>query len=142
MLARRELSEAQLRQRLLRRGHAEDEIDVAIDRLKRERALDDARVAEAIARTEASLRHRGRLRVRRQIERAGIAPDTARQTSDEVFADIDEAAQIEAALNRRLRDSRQLADDRQFRRLFRFLVSQGFEPDQVFRLLSARRRAR
>ena len=73
MLARRELSEAQIRQRLQRRGHALDEIDSAIERLKSERAIDDARVAGAIARTETSLKRRGRLRVAQELARAGIA---------------------------------------------------------------------
>jgi regulatory protein len=51
MLARRELSEAQVRERLARRGYAVNDIDAAIHRLKDQRAIDDARVAEAIART-------------------------------------------------------------------------------------------
>ena len=42
MLARRELSEAQVRQRLLRKKHSPEAIDAAITRLKSERAIDDA----------------------------------------------------------------------------------------------------
>src|SRR5262245_52234326 len=68
MLARRELSEAQVRQRLRRRAHEEDAIQEAVDRLKRERALDDERVAEALARTETSVKRRGKLRVKQAIE--------------------------------------------------------------------------
>ena len=71
LLARRELSEAQVRQRLARRGHDPDAIEEAVARLKEERAIDDARVAEAIARTETSVKRRGIVRVRRQIENAG-----------------------------------------------------------------------
>ena len=104
MLARRELSEAQVRQRLSRRGHEPESIDAAVERLKHERAIDDVRVAEAIARTETTIKRRGRLRVRRQIEHAGIAPPTARRAVDEVFGDIDDQALIEAALAKRLRD--------------------------------------
>ena len=78
MLGRRELSEAQVRQRLARKGHEPDAVDAAVDRLRAERAIDDARVAEAIAHTETTVRRRGKLRVRRQIEQAGIAPATAR----------------------------------------------------------------
>src|ERR1700704_5349689 len=85
MLGRRELSEAQVRQRLARRGHSSDEIDAAVERLRQERAIDDARVAEAIAHTETTVRRRGKLRVRRQIEQAGIAPATARGAIDSLF---------------------------------------------------------
>jgi len=69
MLARRELSEQQVRQRLARKACDQQEIDDAIERLRSERALDDARVAEAIARTEVGLRKRGKIRVQMQIER-------------------------------------------------------------------------
>ena len=140
MLARRELSEAQVRQRLHRRGHPDDEIDTAIARLIADRAIDDARVAEAIARTETSVKRRGRLRVARQIESAGIAKSTARRAVDEVFADLDPRTHLEAALSKRLRGSARIEDDKQFQRLYRYLVGQGFEHDQVLRALDARRK--
>src|SRR5436190_24387744 len=54
LLARRELSEAQVRQRLARRGHEPGAIDEAVAKLREERALDDVRVAEAIAREQTS----------------------------------------------------------------------------------------
>jgi regulatory protein len=138
MLARRELSEAQVRQRLARRGHDEDAIDRAVARLKAERAIDDARVAAAIARTETSIKRRGRLRVRRQIENAGIAGPVARRAVDDAFEEIDPGALLEAALGRRLRGGRAIADDREFQRLYRFLIGQGFGPDEVLRLLRSR----
>lgn len=141
MLARRELSAAQVRQRLLRHGHAEDEIDAALARLIRERAIDDARVAEAIARTETHVKRRGRLRVARQIESAGIARSTARRAVDDVFADLDPRALLDAALSRRLRGGARIEDDKQFQRLYRYLVTQGFEHDEVMRVLTARRKA-
>jgi len=135
MLGRRELSEAQVRQRLARKGHPPDEIDAAVDRLRQERAIDDARVAEAIAHTETTVRRRGKLRVRRQIEQAGIAPATARHAIDEVFGGIDDEALLEEALARRLKGRDRLTDEAEFRRLFRYLVGQGFEPDRVMAIL-------
>lgn len=138
MLARRELSEAQVRQRLARRGHDEDAINGAVARLIEERAIDDERVAAAIARTETSVRRRGRLRVRRQIEHAGIAAPTARRAVDEVFGDIDNDAHLQASLAKRLRGREIIADDKAFQRLYRYLVGQGFESDQVVRALKAR----
>lgn len=135
MLGRRELSEAQIRQRLARRGHEPDAVDAAVERLRAERAIDDARVAEAIAHTETAVHGRGKLRVRRQIERAGIAPATARHALDEAFDAIDDAALLDAALARRLRGRDRVTDEAEFRRLFRYLVGQGFEPDRVMAIL-------
>ena len=139
MLGRRELSEAQVRQRLARKGHEPDAVDAAVERLLAERAIDDARVAEAIAHTETTVRRHGKLRVRQQIEQAGIAPQIARGAIDSVFDAIDDAALLQAALARRLRGRDRIADEAEFRRLFRYLVGQGFEPDRV---LSALRKHR
>jgi regulatory protein len=139
MLARRELSEAQVRRRLARKGYEAGAIDVAVARLREERAIDDARVAETIARTQTALRRRGKLRVRRQIENAGIAAPTARRAIDEVFATLDADALLQASLAKRLRGRETIADEREFRRLYRYLVGQGFDADQVMKALTARR---
>jgi len=139
MLARRELSEAQVRQRLGRREHDPDVIDEAIARLREERAIDDRRVAEAIARTETSLRKRGKLRVKRKIQSAGISSSVAKQAIDETFAEVDADALLEAALARRLRHGKAIADDREFNRLYRYLIGQGFESDKVVTALRRRK---
>jgi len=139
LLARRELSEAQVRQRLARRGYDDSEIETAVERLKADRAIDDGRVASAIARTEVSIKRRGKRRVVQQIQQAGISRSAARQAVDETFEEIDEGALLAAALDRRLKGSRMIRDDREFQRLFRYLVGQGFDADDVFRALSARR---
>jgi regulatory protein len=144
MLARRDLSEARLRERLARRGHQPDLIDDAVSRLREERAIDDARVAEAIARAEMSVRGRGKLRVRLQMERAGIDSDTARRVADDAFTGLDAGgghdSLIEASLARRLPDGRVIENDREFQRLYRYLIGQGFEADPILHLLNRRRR--
>jgi regulatory protein len=140
MLARRELSELQVRQRLARKGHDRPSIDDAVARLREERAIDDARAAEAIARTETAVRRRGRVRVRMQIERAGISKAIAVHAVNEIFDGVDDEALLQASLAKRLRGRDAIADDREFQRLYRYLVGQGFESDRVLRALEARRR--
>ena|SRR5437660_12441643 len=142
MLARRELSEAQVRQRLARRGHDEAAADAAVARLREERAIDDARVAEGIARSESASRRRGRLRAERRIESVGIAAAVARRAVDDVYGSIDGDALLEASLDRRLRGRDTVADDRELQRLYRYLTGQGFEPDKVMALLRKRVRRR
>ena len=93
MLGRRELSEAQVRERLARRGYEPDGVDSAVSRLRDERAI------------------------------------------DEIFGAIDDHALLEEALARRLKGRERLADEAEFRRLFRYLVGQGFEPDRVMAIL-------
>jgi regulatory protein len=124
-LGRRELTERQLRTRLLRRGCDSEAIDIAIARLKRERVLDDRRAALAFARTEARIKHRGPLRIQRALETMGIDRQAARHAIDEGFQDrpVDEA--LEAALQRKLRGP--IIDDRHAQRLVAHLVRQGFD---------------
>ena len=135
MLARRELSEAQVRQRLSRRGESPASIDDAIARLKADRSLDDERVAGAIARTETSVRGRGKRRVLQRIEAAGIAKSIAARAVDNLFQDVDADALLSASLSKRLRGRERIADDREFQRLFRYLSAQGFDSDKVLALL-------
>ena len=85
------------------------------------------------------MRGRGRLRVKRQIEAAGISGAVAQEAVEDVFADIDSEALLSAALERRLRGRPTIADDREFQRLFRYLVAQGFEHDRVLAALRSRR---
>ena len=140
LLARRELAEAQLRTRLAKRKFTDDEIDAAMTRLRRERALDDRRTALACARTQVRIKHRGRARVVRHIEALGINRDIAREAVAEVFAELDENALLEQALDRRLRHGLSLSDPAVFRRVHRYLLGQGFDPGRVTELL--RRRAK
>lgn len=143
-LARRELSERQVRERLTRREFDEESIDAAVSRLKTERALDDRRVALACARSAVRLKGRGRERVRRSIESLGIARDLARAAVDEVFGEVDESALIDRALDKRWRRVSAAASDhdavrRELQRIYQALVRQGFPPDRVMQAIKGRR---
>ena len=138
-LARRELSEAQIRQRLSRRGFTPDDIDPAIARLLQDGSLDDARVAAAIARSQLSLKKRGARRVLREITAAGIASALADRAVAEVYADVDGEALLAAAIDRRL-GTRRLDDDREMARLFRYLIGQGFDSERAMAALRKRRK--
>jgi regulatory protein len=130
-LARRELSEAQVRARLARRQLDPEDIDAALLRLREERALDDRRTALACARTEAHVKRHGRLRALRQIEAMGIERGVARAAIAEVFAELDEDLLIEQALARRLRRGTLLDEAPALRRAHRYLLAQGFDPARV-----------
>jgi regulatory protein len=137
LLASRELTEAQLRERLARRGFDDASIDESVARLLANGSLSDERAARAMARTEAIGRGRGRLRVVRKLESAGIASAVARRAVDDVFQDIDPEAALRKALDRRLRGKTTIADDRERQRLYRYLIGQGFESDRVAAALRA-----
>ncbi len=141
MLARRELSEAQIRERLRRKDYEGDAVDAAIERLRQAGAANDQRVALAAARTEAHVRSRGRAFVLRRLQSFGIASDIAETAVNDVFGAIDEPALLERALSRRLRGpGGRVRDPAHFRRLYQQLLRQGFPSSTVVAALKARSR--
>jgi len=142
MLARRELSTADVRARLLDRGFAPSEIDEAVERLTESGALDDRRVARAYARTAATVKGRGRLRVMRELQQMGIEGATAAEALGEVFGELDERSMIGRALQKKLRGAVRPASPLEYARLYQFLMRQGFSPAGVTAALGHYRSAR
>jgi regulatory protein len=143
LLARRELSEAQVRDRLTRRGFDASGINAAVARLAADRAIDDRRVATAVARLEALVRVRGRQRVLQKVRALGIADDVAREAVAAAFEDVDEDALIERAVARRLRGRPAAGLDRtSTRKLVAALVRQGFAAPAVLAWLGRQTRRR
>ena len=138
MLARRELCEAQVRDRLeRRRAYEPDEVDAAVARLKREKALDDRRTALACARTEVRVKRHGRHRVLQQIESLGVSRALARAAVKEAFEEVDERKMLDDAIKRRAR-RRTGFDAAEARRMHRYLLVQGFDPAEIASALRTR----
>jgi regulatory protein len=136
LLSARELSEAQLRARLVRRKLDAADIDTAIERLKADGTLNDRRVALALARMESTIKHRGRARVIQKVRQAGIDGDTAEDAVRDVFEDVDENALLDRALERRLRGKAPRDLDEKGRgRLVRGLAAQGFSLERILQKL-------
>jgi regulatory protein len=135
-LARRELSEYQVRQRLARRAVDSASIDDAIARLTREGALDDRRVASAFVRTSVRLKQRGPARLRHDLAALGIARPLADEALADVFADTNERTMLQQALRKRWpRD--QAPSPADAARLYRSLRRQGFAHDTIRSALRA-----
>lgn len=131
MLARRELSVEGVRARLLDREHPREAVEAAIAQLVENGALDDRRVARTYARTAATVKGRGRLRVQRELVAMGIAREVAAEATGEVFAELDERSLIAKAIQKKLRGRTRLATVQDRARLYHYLVRQGFTPAAV-----------
>jgi regulatory protein len=142
LLAGRELSVAGVRARLEDRGYGKDDISGAIERLLASGALDDARVARAFARTAATVKRRGRLRVMRELLQLGIRSDVAAEALGEVYGELDERALLHQALGRKLRGRARLKDQQEYARIYQFLMRQGFSPAAVAAALRTLRSGR
>ena len=71
-------SEAELRRKLRGKQFAKDDIEATIVRLRNEKWLDDDRYAAAFVRTRANKRV-GQMRIRRELQYAGVSSDSANQ---------------------------------------------------------------
>ena len=136
MLARRELSTSQVRGRLRRKNYSTEAIEVAVHRLRQTGALNDERTAIASARQSAIIKLHGRRRALQKIESLGINGQQAHAAVNEVFDEVDEQDLLERALARRLHG--RITDRAQFRRLYQYLIRQGFDGSMAVAALKAR----
>lgn len=135
LLAGRELTSAELRTRLRRRGFDPEVADAALRSLAEEGLVDDARAARARARHEIVIKRHGRSRVLRQVQALGVDRETAREAVRATFADVDEDDLLAQALARRLRGGPVPTDAKARRRLQGWLLRQGFDAGKVAALL-------
>ena len=100
LLARRDLSEGEVRMKLLARDFGEREVEEAIFRLRERRYLDDRSLAEALARTQARTKHQGPLRVRAHLRRRRIPEALALEAIRGEFPEGAEGERAVSALKR------------------------------------------
>ncbi|RDS80285.1 regulatory protein RecX [Dyella psychrodurans] len=122
MLARREHSRRELRQKLDRGGYARDEATDALDRLGEQHYQDDDRFAEALIRNRSAQGY-GPMRLRAELKSHGLADAHTRRLLD--AADIDWAALAAGQLRRRY-GSAGAADPAERARRAQFLLRRGF----------------
>jgi regulatory protein len=140
-LAARELSEGQVRERLGRRGFAQEAVDPAVQRLLSERTLDNRRAATAVARTEARVRRHGRRRIMAKLVAMRFDRDLAKEVVQELFGEIDETELLGQTLDKRLRgNTARLREPHERRKLVAYLVRQGFPASAASRLIRKRSR--
>jgi len=140
MLARRELSARQVRERLIDREHDSADIDAAIEHLREYRSIDDARVAQAYVRTALKVKGRGRLRIQRELQEMGIEKEIAAEALAASFGEVDERSLVRAALQKKLRTRTRIDTPAEYARVYQFLMRQGFSPAVVTAALRQYRR--
>lgn len=128
LLGRRDYTSTELTTRLLRRGYAEDDVRGVVASLVADGTLDDARAAAAHVRTAATIKGRGRLRIRRELEARGVSRAVAHDALAQVSDDDDRRA-IERIVARR-RGTGPLAPAER-RKLFQQLLRRGFAASAI-----------
>jgi regulatory protein len=136
-LARRDHSVAELRRALGARGHDADEIEATLERLRRERYLDDAAFAERYARSRLAHHGQGRALIRHALRQRGVALAESEAGMAKALAEVDERQVLEALARRYWRQHGRVEPERRLPRLWTFLVRRGFAARLVHERLRA-----
>jgi regulatory protein len=140
-------SEAELRRKLRAKKFERDEIDAAIARLHKEKWLDDERFAGAFVRARANKRV-GKLRIRRELQAAGVTADAAEKAISENVDPARERESLEALCARRARvlvrrhGTEYLQSDEAHAKLTAYLIGQGYDSALVREVVKNAARAR
>ena len=127
LLSRRPYTEAELRERLARRGLDEDVIDHTIARLGSLDLVDDGAFAQQWVEERAGRKGIGSRRLRAELEAKGVAPE---QIEEALKLEADsELARATGLAAKRLSKLAGLPLIQQSSRLFTWLVGRGFEND-------------
>ncbi len=130
-LARRDHSVAELRRALLERGHTSAEVEEALDRLRRERYLDDSSYAERFARSRLAHQHVGRLRIRQALRERGVPRAVAEAGIRSGVAEAEEREVLESLARRYWRQHAGVPPERRLGRVWTYLLRRGFAPALV-----------
>lgn len=126
LLARREHSRRELRDKMLARIEAVTGIDGVLDRLEQEGLLSDRRFAEAFVRSRIG-RGQGPVRIRQELRQRGVDEITAAQALEEQGCDW--FALAEQVAHRKF-GAESALDQRELARRLRFLQYRGFTAEQ------------
>ncbi len=107
-------------------------MDDVVRALSDDRTIDDRRAAAGHLRTAAAIKHRGRLRIARELEARGIDRSVVAEVVGQIQPD-DEARMIAQWLHRKAPPGKLPPADR--RRLFQQLLRRGFAADAIARAL-------
>ncbi len=129
-------SETELRRKLRAKKFEKDDIDDTIARLHREKWLDDERFAAAFVRTRANKRV-GRLRIRRELQAAGVNEDDASRAIAENVDQEREGEALRELCARRLRvlGRRERTSEELHAKLASWLIAQGYDSALVWQVV-------
>lgn len=126
LLAVRERTRSELMSRLLEDGYDTEVAEATVGRLVDAGLVDDARFAEAMARSLVTIRRLGRARAFRELTRRGLSDELAEQALDTVAPRADERERTLDAARRLLKASDTVP------RLASRLVRRGFTASDAF----------
>ena len=130
LLSRREHSARELKRKLAQRGVDSDDADAAIEKLASRDLQSDTRYAEQLVRTRVSHGY-GPMRIEAELRQAGLSGEQISEAIDAAGCDWFE----QAARAREKKFGAIPSSMAERNRQYRFLMSRGFEGDQIRKIL-------
>ncbi len=140
LLSRRGYSEGEIREKLGMRNFPPEEIDSAVQRLKELGYIDDASLAEQIARYRFEVMGHGRWKISEYLRRRKISGDIIEDVlSRLVTRDRAIARGVELLRKRAERGTFDISSEKG--KIFRYLAGRGYPPDLAREIISEYERA-
>ncbi|HEX9867156.1 MAG TPA: regulatory protein RecX [Candidatus Tectomicrobia bacterium] len=137
LLAYRNQTSSELRDRLQRRGYTPPVIDEVLRQLVSDGYVDDRKLALDWARYRLQTKPLGRRRLAWELRRRGIPPESVEEVLREVYAEFDEVTLAEQAARKRLGSKELPRSPRERQRYIRHLIRLGFDTEIVATALAA-----
>lgn len=135
LLSARPYSERKLREKLLGREYNSTDVGEALDRLKRERLLNDRKFAEEFVRTRMQSRPRGASRMISDLLARGISLTLAKEVVAETMPQTDELPLAREFVRRKQTQYAGLDGATRWRRMAGLLARRGFGWDTIRKVL-------
>ncbi len=134
LLSYKPRSLAEIRARLMEKDWAEEAVvDQVIARLEELGYLNDEELAANFAGSRLAAKPLGRSRLRRDLQRKKLPPETIENALDEAYEQRSEEELIDLAIGKRARSKGAPATREDAKRLFDYLIRRGFNYDLVIR---------
>jgi regulatory protein len=139
-IARRPRTRREVEEHLRRAGYPVAEIDTAVERLVRDRYLDDLELGLHYVATRAVRKGHGRARLVRELEGRGVEPETAREAWRRAVesGEVDPEAILRREVEKRVPRSAGRLDRRSYTRVYNALLRLGHEPGTIREALASR----
>ncbi len=135
LIAVKDRTEKEMRDRLAQKGFGPDEIDETVEFLKNYKYIDDAEYARRYAADGVNLKGWGPGRIRTELLRRGISRETVDQTLEQMEADPRE--QIDLIMERRFSNS-DLSNRNERNRIFGYFARRGYNSHDIWGAINSR----
>ena len=134
MLSRRDLSEGEIRERLVKKGFPDAEAQATIRRLRELGLVDDPKLCARLFRSYRETRGYGSAKIAWTLRGRGFSPALVEETVRDLSTWEEELAAASAVLRKKFRDGLPKGRERAAK-AYRFLAGRGFPPETCRRAI-------